>query len=220
MDQPDLPAAEHLAALNGLRRVNRVSRIAAVLWRQIAALARRRSPLRVLDLACGGGDLPLALAQRARKQGLPLHVAACDVSAYALQVTEQRAASAGLQLELFLCDALRDDLPTDYDVITCSLFLHHLSEGDALQLLRKLRAADPRLLLIDDLIRSPFAYALAWAGCRVLTRSPVVHFDGPASVAAAFVPSEVLRLAETAGLHGATLRRHWPQRFLLSWSRT
>jgi len=67
------------------------------------------------------------------------------------------------------------------------------------------------------LVRTRFGYALAWAGGRLLTRSPIVHTDGPLSVRAAFTLDEFGTLAERAGLRGATFRRHWPQRFLFAW---
>jgi hypothetical protein len=44
--------------------------------------------------------------------------------------------------------------------------------------------------------------------------------DGPISVAAAFSGAEAQTLAERAGLHGAVVTRHWPERFLLSWNRS
>jgi len=56
-------------------------------------------------------------------------------------------------------------------------------------------------------------------GCRLLSRSPIVHFDGPVSVQGAFRMDEALDLAARAGLDGATIRRSWPERFLLSWHR-
>ena len=112
---------------------------------------------------------------------------------------------------------LSGDLPTGYDVVSCSLFLHHLEESDAILLLNRMATAARRLVLIDDLIRSRWGYLLALVGCHLLSGSHVVHVDGPTSVAAAFTPSEVLRLAERAGLQGATLTRHWPQRFFLTW---
>lgn len=53
----------------------------------------------------------------------------------------------------------------------------------------------------------------------VLSRSPVVHFDGPASVRAAYTPAELRALADQAGLAGATVRPVFPCRMLLTWSR-
>ncbi|MCA9021331.1 MAG: hypothetical protein KDA74_14375, partial [Planctomycetaceae bacterium] len=60
---------------------------------------------------------------------------------------------------------------------------------------------------------------LAWTACRLLTRSPVVHTDGPLSVAGAFTVNEIKELAGQAGLDGFQITRHWPQRWLLKWSR-
>jgi 2-polyprenyl-3-methyl-5-hydroxy-6-metoxy-1,4-benzoquinol methylase len=119
----------------------------------------------------------------------------------------------------FQSDVLVDPLPEDYDVMVCNLFLHHLDDADAVELLRRLGLRCRHLLLVNDLIRSPLGYGLAWVGCRLLSRSPIVHFDGPVSVQGAFRMDEALDLAARAGLDGATIRRSWPERFLLSWHR-
>jgi hypothetical protein len=60
---------------------------------------------------------------------------------------------------------------------------------------------------------------LAYVGTRLLSASPIVHVDGPLSVAAAFTCVEAQELARRAGLEGATVARRWPFRFLLTWSR-
>jgi hypothetical protein len=59
MDQPGLDPARHRQALRGLRRINFWSRSAGILWPALAGLARAaQRPLRVLDQATGGGDVP------------------------------------------------------------------------------------------------------------------------------------------------------------------
>jgi 2-polyprenyl-3-methyl-5-hydroxy-6-metoxy-1,4-benzoquinol methylase len=221
MDEPGLDAGEHMRALRGLGRVNGLSRISSVFWSPIARLARERGgeAVRVLDLAAGGGDIPIALARRAAREGLNVEISGCDLRDQAVRYAQARANAAGAAVRFFTLDALAGALPAGYDVLSCSLFLHHLDEANAATLLRKMAAATERLVLVDDLNRGRLGYLLAWVGCRVLTRSKVVHFDGPASVAAAFTPAEALDLAERAGLRGARVTRHWPQRFLLSWSR-
>jgi hypothetical protein len=85
--------------------------------------------------------------------------------------------------------------------------------------LRRMADAAGRLVLVNDLCRGATGLALAHLACRLLTRSPVVHTDGPRSVAAAFTPTELAGLAAEAGLTGATVTRHWPCRMLLSWRR-
>ena len=75
-------------------------------------------------------------------------------------------------------------------------------------------------IIVDDLRRTRLGYGLAWIGCRLLTKSPMVHVDGPLSVQGAFTVEEARSLAERAGLHNAQLVKHWSQRFLMTWQRT
>ena len=222
MDQIGIDAAAHDQALNGLRRINAVSGAVGSLFTHLQALAMERNhsqPLRILDLACGGGDNSLALAERCRKAALAVQVDGCDLSPQAVAIASGHAADRGLNVRFFQADALKDPLPLDYDVMVCSLFLHHLDDAAAVDLLRRMGQSSRHLVLVNDLIRSPLGYGLAWVGCRLLSRSPIVHFDGPVSVQGSFRMDEVLDLAARAGLGGARVQRSWPERYLLSWRR-
>jgi 2-polyprenyl-3-methyl-5-hydroxy-6-metoxy-1,4-benzoquinol methylase len=220
MDQADLDPALHVQALGGLRRLNVVCRSAAILWPEIAAAARRIAPvtLQVLDVGCGGGDNAIAIARRAKRVGLAIHVVGCDISPLALGESRARAQAAKVDNVSFTeLDVLHQPFPAGFHVITCSLFLHHFDQQRAVELLSKMAAAASELVLISDLRRTRLGYALAWIGSRLFTRSPVVRVDGPRSVAAAFTPGEALALARRAGLEDATITYHWPQRWRLSW---
>jgi SAM-dependent methyltransferase len=219
MDRPDLDADEHAAALRGLGRINVLSRSGSALWPTIARLAREGpgTPLRVLDVACGGGDVIASLARRAARARLDVRFAGCDISAQALDYTRNRL--HGRRVDLLRLNVLRDRLPDDYDVILSTLFLHHLDEFEAVELLRRMGASARRAILVDDLLRSRTGLIMAWTACRFVTASSVVHHDGPASVSSAFTLDEIRSLAGRAGLDGATFSRHWPQRVLLSWRR-
>lgn len=221
MDDPALDPAEHRRALDGLARLNAASGAAARLWNPIAELARRSGgrPIRLLDVATGSGDVPIELARWAARAGFPLEVTGCDLSPMALGVAAEMATAAGVRATFVRHDVLADPLPGGFDVVTCSLFLHHLSDADAATVLRRMAGAAERLVLVNDLARSRLNYGLVWLGCRLLSRSPVVRFDGPASVRAAFTPAEMLALAERAGLRGAKVATRFPCRLLLSWSK-
>ncbi|WP_439621764.1 methyltransferase domain-containing protein [Gemmata sp.] len=217
MDDPGIDPGAHRLALAGLARLNRVSGSAAVLWTPVARLARTLGrPVRVLDVATGSGDVPAGLLTKARRAGVSLEVSGCDVSPTAVATAAANCPDG----RFFVHDALRTALPTGFDVVTCSLFLHHLSSDDAVSLLAAMRAAAGRLVLVNDLSRSRFSFLGVWLACHLLTTSPVVRFDGPASVRSAFTPAEALALADRAGLSGATVRGKFPARFLLSWERS
>jgi SAM-dependent methyltransferase len=216
MDDPALDPTEHRRALAGLARINRLTDSAGVLWPAIAQLAGELNrPVRVLDVATGSGDVPRKLIARATRAGIALDVSGCDLSPTAIA----EAAREPSDVRFFTHDALRERLPRGFDVVTCSLFLHHLSEDDAIALLANVEGAAERMILVNDLWRSRFNYCAVWLACHLLTRSRVVRFDGPVSVRSAFTPNEALALADRAGLSGAKVRAAFPCRFLLSWRR-
>lgn len=218
LDQPGLDGSLRRHALDGLRTINRFSRTGSALWPVIQRLGAetRGLPLRILDVGSGGGDVAVWLARRAAVAGLPVSIAGCDISPVAVQhATEYAAAQRVDNVRFFTCGVLADSIGEEYDVVMCSLFLHHFDEKEAILLLSRMKRAARRAVLVSDLRRTRLGYGLAWIGCRVLTRSPIVHTDSLLSVAAAFTPSEARVLAERAGLHDVRIQLHWPQRFLL-----
>jgi SAM-dependent methyltransferase len=219
MDQPGLDEREHLQALRGLARINAWSGSAGILWPALRTLSETAGAkqIRVLDIASGAGDVPLRLWRRARRAGLAMDIAGCDRSPAAVRAATERARQTGADVRFFTLDALADPIPAEFDAITSSLFLHHLERAQAISFLARAAAATKKLLLINDLERGAMGYALAWFGTRILTRSSIVHTDGPLSVRAALTKAEASALAMEAGLTSAKLSRKWPFRYLLQW---
>src|SRR5437667_5252925 len=122
MDCPDLDPARHWHGLRGLARINWLSGSAGILWPSIRQLAEESSsqPLRVLDVACGAGDLCIALHQRAARCGLTLHLEGADISSQALEYARKQVETTGAKVRFFQQDALAGDFPSDYDVVFCS----------------------------------------------------------------------------------------------------
>lgn len=221
MDQPELDARRHHRALEGLARINFFSGSARILWPEIRRLIRQepQREWRLLDVATGAGDVPAALWRKARRAGLRLEVAGCDISDRAVEHAQLGAERAKAPIRFFRCDALGEGLPEGYDIVTSSLFLHHLEEDRAVELLCRMATAARSLVLVNDLERSRAGFALAYVGVRVLSRCDVVHVDGPRSVEGAFTCAEAGELSRAAGLQGATVKRRWPCRYLLAWHR-
>lgn len=216
MDDPELDQQRHFAALKGLSRLNALSASVNILWRPIHKLAHRlkTSHLRVLDIASGAGDIPLRLSHRARRANLRLEILGLDISPRAIEFARQRAeGDASITFEQR--DVLNAPLPSGYDVVTSSLFFHHLENATAASLLRSMGAAARHVVLVNDLRRNVSGLMLAYAASRLLTRSDVVHIDAPLSVKAAYTPQEFLDLAKQAGLENAHVYRRWPCRMLL-----
>jgi 2-polyprenyl-3-methyl-5-hydroxy-6-metoxy-1,4-benzoquinol methylase len=220
MDGPDVPPSDHAKALAGLGRINAISNSAAQMAKPIIQLARdhKLNQLTMLDIACGGGDVSIAIAKKAARAGLAIQLTLLDRSDTALKLAADRAHAAGIAAHTIQSNLLNSwNLPT-FDVVTCSLFLHHLATPDAvIDLLTGMRSIARRLVVISDLRRCRTGVAAAWIGGRVLSRSPIVHFDAPASVRAAWTAVELADFSARAGMKRANIQRCWPWRLLLTW---
>ena len=217
MDDPALDSRCHAHALRGLERINWWSRSTTILWRPLRELLETAggSPVRVLDLAAGAGDVVIGLWRRARRSGFALEAEGWDISPVAVAYARRRATEAAAEVRFLQRDALAEEIDEGYDAIISSLFLHHLEEDQALALLRRMAKAARRLVLINDLVRGIAGYWTAYAGTRLLTSSAVVRTDGLRSVEGAFTLAEARVLAREAGLRGSTVEPRWPFRFLL-----
>lgn len=220
MDQPGLEVRRHVRALDALGRANAVSLTAGSVWPFVRAAARAEAPrpIRVLDLACGGGHLLVSLARRAARERIDADWVGWDVNPTAVEYARTLAARTDVKAVRFDCmNGLRDALPAGVDVLVCTLFLHHLEEADAVALLRRMKGAARCGVVVSDLRRTMLGAAFTWIGCRLLSRSDVFLEDGMRSVAAAFTTEEARRLAADAGLDGAAVSHVWPQRWLLTY---
>ena len=222
MDVPGLDPAAHAAALAGLRRINAWSGTVRQMARPLLAVARHGglTKLTLLDIACGGGDVPVGVAQTMAQHGIEVELMLVDASATALRVAQALARQAGIPCQTVQADALGPLPVPAADAVTSSLYLHHVAaRRDAVSLLRQMAACARRIVVVSDLQRSRVGLALAWTACRVLSRSAIVHHDGPASVRAAWTCEELADLAAEAQLRGAQVRPAWPWRLLLVWQR-
>ncbi|MCA9159847.1 MAG: methyltransferase domain-containing protein [Planctomycetales bacterium] len=217
MDDPDLDANEHIAALGGLRRIHALSGTLGRFWRPLQQLIQpdQLRHLSVMDVGCGDSLLLRQLYRKSQQHDCTLHLIGCDFSARALELSRQACQREEVPIDLHQVDVTRQALPATADVVINSLFLHHFDSSDVVHILASMATAARRLVLIEDLLRSRLGYVLCWAGVRLLTRSRVVHFDGPLSVRAAFTMQEINGLLNQAHWTGAQLVRRWPERFLI-----
>lgn len=235
MDDPSLATADHLHALSALARINAFSgtapQLAAAIRRLTAPALPLDRPLEIVDVACGGGDVTLALARRLarqqRRQGragsqVAITLTGIDLSPRAIDRARDLAAQARgadcAPVAFAVRDVVADGCPA-CDVAATSLFLHHLDDADAIRVLQSLAAAARIGVVVSDLLRSRAGLVLAMLGTTVLSSSRVARVDGPLSVRAARTLPEYRNLFDHAGLHGAVIRRTWPERAVITWRR-
>ncbi|HEY9755850.1 MAG TPA: methyltransferase domain-containing protein [Oculatellaceae cyanobacterium] len=233
MDDPSLPEADHRDALEGLRRLNKISSSTSILWNVLTKIASEYNrsdnhraegyrPLRVLDLATGSGDLLVELARLSDSAQEPQNrfdFTGLDISQTAVNIAQQNARQAGTAVQFQKADIMHDRISSGFDIVMTSLFTHHLDPDGIEVLFRKVYESDAKVFIVNDLVRSTLSFALVWLASRIVTRSHVVHFDGPVSVRAAYTPHELREMAAAAGLSNCSTELHPPCRQLLIWRR-
>lgn len=198
MDRPQPVSRELEIDLLNLRHLNRYFGSYALVRHFLQRWIARGDSLRVLDLATGSGDIPRLVVQFAREHGATVRVTAMDQQLSTLAIA--RGLSADFpEIDFVEGDVLTFESETPYDIVLCSLALHHFSEADAVRLLARAAKLSRRDVLVADLRRG----LLASVGVHLLTallfREPMTQIDGRLSAARAFSFAEFNALARRAG---------------------
>ncbi len=167
---------------------------------------RRLNARTVLDVGSGAGDVPLALVRDAARRGASVHVTCLDRSAQMLEIA-RRETGAGAAFAFVCADG--GALPFGegaFDVVTCTLALHHFETEQARALLRELRRVARLSPVVCDLRRSALAFAATWLWSRT-SRNRLTRHDAPLSVRRAYTPGEALALAREAGWRAPRAQR-------------
>ena len=211
LDRDGHDPAELTANLQDILTVNRLAGGVATVLRHLPGLLSqipRRRPVEILDLATGCGDIPFSLAAWADRQHRPLHLTVTDRSPEIL--AEARRTLAGVPGVTFtVCDARAVPMPErSFDVVLCSLSLHHFAPGEAIQVLREMDRLARTGFILNDIRRCLAGFVAAWAASRVATRNRLTRHDMPLSVLRAYTPHELRALLRQAGIHDASVTTH------------
>jgi phospholipid N-methyltransferase len=194
--QPDDPRA--IRSRNDLKRINAWMLQSAIMARVLIKSCGGNTPRTLLDLGSGDGTFMLRVARRLAPHWQNVTVMLLDrqniVSAETLQhFRALRWNAEPIAADVF--DYLKQATPSEVDVVTANLFLHHFLQQELVQLLA-LAAQRSRILVACEPRRTIFALLasrLSWAiGCNDVTRQ-----DAEISV--------------RAGFNGRELSAAWPK---------
>lgn len=226
-DEPELldaldavPSPVLAQNLRDIRRVNRYLGGTAVVLAHLPALLRGvpcATPITILDVATGSGDIPRALVRWGRRHRRDLRVVATDIAEDVLTVARRETAYEP-RITIEAADAR--ELPYRdgaFDVVTCSLALHHLSRGDAVRALGEMGRVARCGVIVNDLTRSWGGYIGAHLLGVLTTTNRLTRHDAPLSVLRAWTPAELHAIATDARLSHVTVTGHlWNRVALVS----
>ena len=217
MDTEIVTAGDYAACLANLAVVNTVTLARLPTLGFMRRVARRHPGrrLRVLDVACGEGDMLRRLYRWGQRTGHRLELVGLDLNPLGIEAA-RAATPDGMAIEFRVGDAF-DPALEPFDVVISSLFTHHLDDTQIAAFLRMMERTAQLGWFINDLQR----HVVAYDGFRILSRLAgwhrFVQHDGPISVARSFRRAEWRRLLHRAALgHLTELRWHVPFRLCIS----
>jgi ubiquinone/menaquinone biosynthesis C-methylase UbiE len=182
-----LPEEQARASLADLVRINRRWGGHSSL-RRLLEMAAPAGAFSLLDVGGASGDM----AERVRAWRPQARVTVLDYAPSHLRVARGDRVAA---------DAFRLPFgPRSFDYVFCSLFLHHFTDGQIVELLAAFGRVASRAVLALDLERHPVPYYFMKWSRPLLAWDPITVHDGAISVEAAFKARELEALARRAGL--------------------
>jgi len=198
MDRPQPVSPELERDLENIRQLNRWFGSYALISMFLSGWIKPGSRLRIVDLATGSGDIPRLIAECGRKIGAELRIDALDRQSATLEIA-QKLSVPYPEISFVEGNILEWRPAEPYDVVFCTLALHHFSDDDAVRVLQRCRELSHKFVLVSDLRRS----WMATIGVHLLTatmfREPMSKHDARLSIARAFSFSELNQLAKRAG---------------------
>ena len=167
----------------------------------------------LLDVGTGLGDIPAAIAARARSRGATVHTIGLDEARDLLGDARTRvdATTCGNATSLPFRNR-------SIDVVVCSQLLHHFPTEELEHTVRELDRVARGRVIIADLRRSRVAAAGFWLASFPLGFHPVTRHDGVVSVFRGFVASELRDIVQRATGVTPTVRHHLGFRLTAAWT--
>lgn len=192
-------------------------------------------PVRVLDVGCGNGDMLRAMAKYALHKGVTMELIGLDANAFTVKHAE--SLSAGYPNISYRCADIFNELKMEtelpesdfaydkqpYDIILCTLTLHHFTDEEILRLISVFDRQAGMGIVINDLQRSALAYYLFKGLCWVFNLNDMSREDGLVSILRGFKKKDLERYSaqliakDARGLPQNRVTIRWKWAFRYQW---
>lgn len=169
--------------------------------------------LSICDLGCGGGDMLKLIYSFGKKTGHTFSLTGIDANPAIVDYALKNL--SGIPRATARLANVLDEACTfhDYDVVIGTLFFHHFSDEELVELFKRIYGQVSVGFIINDIHR----HYLAYHSIKILTNwfshSPMVKNDAALSVQRAFRKAELERILMEAGIKKYEIRWRWAFRW-------
>lgn len=213
MDEPGVSENEIHQALSELETINRLLGGYNVIFNALSQLEWTGQPVSIMDLGCGGGDMLRAIAKWALRNKRKVRLIGVDrnkiMTDFATQHSKEFSNIRFVTLDVF-DDAL---MLEKADITMNSLFCHHFDNDELSHLVKGMYKLSSRAVIINDIHRHWFAYHSIKIITSLFSKTFLVKYDAPLSVARSLTRKEWKDILHSAGISNYKLRWMWAWRW-------
>lgn len=213
MDDPGVAEKEVVQALNELETINRWLGGYGVILNALKNISHGNQPMSVMDLGCGGGDTLRVIAKRSAKFKREVMLTGVDWNPLMTRfASEKSLAYPNLSYKTL---SIWDDqlLEEKADVTMNSLFCHHFDDEELVKLVSRMYQLATGYVIINDIHRHWLAYYLIKYITAVFSKTFIVRYDAPLSVARSLTRAEWEIILAKAGIKKYTIKWMWAWRW-------
>lgn len=170
-------------------------------------------PIVLRDIGCGGGDGLRTIVDWTRKQKMNIKAQGHDANQNVVLFARQHAKDYP-EIEFKQHDILSADYNfKGVDILCCSLFLHHFTDEQITDLIKKCFDDGVKGVLINDLHRHWLAYYLFRLICKIFRAPEITIEDGSLSVLRGFKKTDIDRLIKNIRPNKSDIQWRWAFRY-------
>jgi len=170
--------------------------------------------LSIADLGCGSGGMFKVINNWAKKRHIKVNLTGIDANPNVIEFARNNFKD--LNVNFLAINILSEDFKDhNYDIILCTLLLHHFLSEEIVALVKQLKDQARVAVIVNDLHRHPIAYySIKWL-TWMFSSSEMVKFDAPLSVKRGFTRKELTKILNKAGIQDYNLAWKWAFRWQL-----
>ena len=167
----------------------------------------------IVDVGCGNGDMLRKIADFGVENKIEFSLIGIDAN----QFTIQHAKKLSLLYPniSYQCENIFDTnfKSLQYDIVLCTLTLHHFTEGEISKLLSIFYTNSTMGIVVNDLQRSAIAYRLFGLICAVFRLNEMSRKDGLVSILRGFKKQELVDFSKKLNFKKYSIQWKWAFRY-------
>ncbi|WP_347052571.1 methyltransferase domain-containing protein [Flavobacterium olei] len=216
MDDFSLEGEELTDALNQIANINQLlggNKLTLQGVKQLLKKTDISKSITIADVGCGNGDMLRMLSKYGKKKGIQFRLIGVDANAFTINYAKSLSTEYS-NIEYVCLDIFSEEFTRlPYDIVLCTLTLHHFTNDQISLLLKTLHANASVGIVVNDLHRSKMAYRLFEIIAATFNLNKMSREDGLVSILRGFKKEDLEHFSKKLNLKNYSINWKWAFRY-------